>query len=103
MTFEMATARSIHLCAWLVGSLTLAWLVVHAFLRFAWTRPVPRGRSHRQSAVRSLAHAAAAVGILLLAIVSMYVALSLWRVPELAVATILPILYTPLLAWILAL
>jgi hypothetical protein len=119
----MDTAKSIDLFAWYVGSLTLAWLVVHAFLRFAWTHPVPRGRMHGQSAAHSLAHAGAAVAILVLAIFSAKVVPSILRelfqhgrfMPpyfpwysisndeSIAMAAIFAILYTPLFAWILTL
>jgi hypothetical protein len=50
------------LCA-VVSSMTVCWLVVHAFLRVAWTLPVDRGRRHRQTADRSIGHAFAAVSL----------------------------------------
>jgi hypothetical protein len=123
MSFEMDTAKSIYLFAWYIGSLTLAWLVVHAYLRFAWTRPVTKGRMHGQSSAQSLAHAGAAVGILVLAMVSANVVLEVqyhlfdhgwttsWHFPpfsissdvSIAAAAVLAILYTPLFAYVLSL
>jgi hypothetical protein len=105
MTFEMDTARAIDFVAWFIGSLTLAWLVVHAFLRVAWTLPVPQGRKHGQSAVHSAAHAVMAVGVLALALVSTswFGPISHSRRDSIVLAAILALLYTPLLAWVLSL
>src|SRR5258705_12429968 len=66
MELESDTLYVVYTAATLIGSLTVCWIGIHAFFRIGWALPVASGKKHRQTAGRTLAHAVAAGGFLLL-------------------------------------
>jgi hypothetical protein len=63
MEVEWETYFRVVTIATVIGSITVCWIVIHAYLRFAWNLPVARGKTHRQTALRSIGHALVGVSM----------------------------------------